>query len=127
MRIEHFAFDVAEPQALAAWYVEHLGFRIVRHIPEAADMHFLTDSAESTCIEIYRNDKIEKTDLAGMHPLVMHLALISEDPDADRARLEAAGATFFEEVKLDDGSHLIMLKDPWGVSLQLCKRGTPLL
>ena len=127
MRIEHFAFDVSDPQALAAWYVENLGFRIVRHIPEKADMHFLTDDAGSTCIEIYRNSRIEPTDLAGMHPLVMHLALMSKDPGSDRDRLVAAGATVFEEEKLPDGTHLVMLKDPWGVSLQIVKRGSPLL
>jgi hypothetical protein len=45
------------------------------------------------------------------------------DPDADRKRLEAAGATFFEEIRLPDGTFVIMLRDPWGVPLQLCKRG----
>jgi len=27
----------------------------------------------------------------------------------------------------DDGTRLIMLRDPWGLALQLCKRATPLL
>jgi glyoxylase I family protein len=127
MKIEHFAWDVAEPEKLAAWYVENLGFKIVRQNLEKAGMHFLTDDTHSVCIEIYRNTSIEKTDLAGMHPLVMHLALVSEDPEADRVRLMAAGATLESVDKFDDGTHLVMLKDPWGVSLQLCKRGVPLL
>ena len=42
-------------------------------------------------------------------------------------RLEAAGAKYFEEVKLPDGSHLITLRDPWGVPIQLCRRGRPML
>jgi len=127
MKIEHFAWDVSEPQSLAAWYVENLGFKIVRHVPGNAEMHFLTDDSESVCIEIYRNSLIEKTDLAGMHPLVMHLALASDDPAKDRDRLLAAGASLQSEDKFDDGTYLVMLKDPWGVSLQLCKRGSPLL
>ena len=127
MKIEHFAWDVAEPVKLAAWYVENLGFKVVRHIPEKADMHFLTDDEGSVCIEIYRNDRIETPDHAATHPLVMHLALVSSDPDSDRDRLLAAGATVYEEDKFDDGTHLVMLKDPWGVSLQLCKRGVPLV
>jgi catechol 2,3-dioxygenase-like lactoylglutathione lyase family enzyme len=28
---------------------------------------------------------------------------------------------------LADGSHLKMLKDPWGFSIQLCKRGQPMV
>jgi hypothetical protein len=30
-------------------------------------------------------------------------------------------------VQLPDGSHLKMLKDPWGLSIQLCKRGQPMV
>ena len=32
-----------------------------------------------------------------------------------------------EEVRLDDGSLLIMMRDPWGLALQLCRRAKPLL
>ena len=42
-------------------------------------------------------------------------------------RHAAAGAVVVDEVRLDDGSHLIMMRDPWGLALQLCKRGTTLL
>ena len=118
---------MADPVAAAAWYCEYLGFRIVRHIPEKAEMHFLVDDSGNVCIEIYRNPKVQTPDYPAMHPLIMHLALVSGDPEADRARLEAAGATFVEEDKLPDGSHLVMMKDPWGVSLQLCRRTYPLI
>ena len=30
LNVEHVACNVAEPVAMAAWYVEHLGMRIVR-------------------------------------------------------------------------------------------------
>lgn len=126
MKIEHCAWDVREPSRMAAWYTEHLGFRVIRHIPEKADMHFLADDSGSVCIEIYRNPRVETPDYPAQHPLVFHLALISADPGADRRRLEAAGATFFEEDHLPDGSHLVMMKDPWGHSLQLCRRAEPL-
>ncbi|MEX0329953.1 MAG: VOC family protein [Puniceicoccaceae bacterium] len=127
MKIEHFAWDMPDPVAAADWYCKHLGFRIVRHNPKGAQMTFLADDSGTVCIEIYRNPKVTTPDYPAMHPLLMHLALVSEDPEADRSRLEAAGATFFEEDKLADGSHLIMMKDPWGVSLQLCKRGNPFI
>jgi len=41
-------------------------------------------------------------------------------------RLLAAGATLADNQRLPDGTHLVMLRDPWGVPLQLCKRATPL-
>jgi predicted enzyme related to lactoylglutathione lyase len=66
-------------------------------------------------------------DYASMHPMRFHVAFAADDPDAARAELVAAGATFVEEQKLPDGSRLLMLRDPWGLPLQLCKRTTPML
>jgi glyoxylase I family protein len=39
----------------------------------------------------------------------------------------SAGAAFVNEIRLDDGSHLVMLRDPWGMALQLCNRADALL
>ena len=36
-------------------------------------------------------------------------------------------ARFVDEMKRDDGTRLLMLRDPWGLALQLCKRPEPLL
>lgn len=127
MKIEHFAINVSDPNAVAAWYVEHCGMNIARKLDAAPFTHFLTDSSGSVMVEIYNNPSDEVPDYRSMNPLILHLAFVSVDPDADRARLEAAGATFAEEVKPDDGSHLVMLRDPWGLSIQLCKRGVPML
>ncbi|MBA9076362.1 VOC family protein [Rufibacter quisquiliarum] len=62
-----------------------------------------------------------------MNPLLVHLAFVSENPTADKERLCLAGATCVSDQTLDDGSHLVMLRDPWGLALQLCKRGRPML
>jgi len=126
MRIEHFAFNVADPVAVAAWYGQHFGLRVVRHVPEPAQAHFLADETGSV-LEIYCNPPEQVPDYRAMDPLLLHLAFASEDPGADTARLLADGATFVSDDRLPDGSHLVMLRDPWGLALQLCKRGTPLL
>ena len=127
MHIEHFALNVAEPVAMAAWFVEHLGFRVVRHVDNTTQTHFLADESGQSVLEIYCNPPDQVPDYARLDPLIVHIALVSENPDTDRARLEAAGATYASEVRLPDGSQLTMLRDPWGLALQLCKRGTPLL
>jgi predicted enzyme related to lactoylglutathione lyase len=62
-----------------------------------------------------------------MNPLLFHLALASSDPGADAERLVNAGATMLEDINTPDGSHLMMLRDPWGLALQLCKRSRNLL
>lgn len=127
MRIEHVALNVADPVAVAAWYTQHLGFTVVRHIPVPTQTHFLADESGQTVIEIYCNPPDSVPDYAAMDPLQVHIAFVSPDPDTDTARLVAAGAHLVSELHLPDGSHLNMLRDPWGLALQLCKRATPLL
>jgi len=127
LNIEHFACNVADPAGMAAWYVEHLGMRIVRRNTAAPHIHFLADASDRVVIEIYRNSADAIPDYPAMHPLRFHLAFDAPDPDAARAALVRAGATFIDEQTLPDGSRLLMLRDPWGLPLQLCKRANPLL
>lgn len=127
MKIEHVAFNVADPVAIADWYVTHLGLRVVRHLPVPTQTHFLADDSGESVMEIYCNPPDEVPDYAAMNPLQFHLAFVSESPADDRARLISAGATFVDELKFPDGSHLMMLRDPWGLALQLCKRAAPLV
>jgi glyoxylase I family protein len=126
MILEHVAFNVADPVAVAAWYCEHCGLRLVRQAPERAQTRFLADDG-ATVIEIYCNPPDNVPDYGSMNPLLFHLAIKSSDAMADSKRLAAAGATIVEEVRLDDGSHLVMMRDPWGLALQVCQRATSLL
>jgi hypothetical protein len=59
-----------------------------------------------------------------MDPLLIHIAFVSENPRQDAARLMAAGATHDGEVEHGDNL-LIMLRDPWGLCIQLCRRAQP--
>jgi glyoxylase I family protein len=126
MTLEHSALNVPDPVAFASWYGQHLGMRVARHLPQANQTHFLADD-RGAMIEIYRNPAAPLPDYAAMHHLELHLAFSSADAVADAARLLAAGATHVEEVHPPDGSLLIMLRDPWGLALQVCQRATPIL
>ncbi|MEJ7712718.1 MAG: VOC family protein [Pyrinomonadaceae bacterium] len=127
MKIEHVAFNVAAPVEMAAWYVQHLGMSIARKVDGAPYTHFLADDGGSVMIEIYNNPTNEVPDYAAMNPLMLHLAFVSVDPAAEKTRLELAGASLFDDVGLEDGSHLVTMRDPWGLAIQLCKRGKPML
>jgi catechol 2,3-dioxygenase-like lactoylglutathione lyase family enzyme len=127
MKIEHVAFNVADPVAVADWCCKHCGLRIVQHVPHPAQTHFLADFPGSSVIEIYCNPPDQVPDYRNMNPLQFHLALVSADPIADSQRLIAAGAEIIDEIRQPDGTHLIMMRDPWGLPLQLCKRVEPLL
>lgn len=121
MKIEHSAFNVEDPVAVADWYVKHFGLEIAVHKPAAHQTHFLTDGSGSM-IEIYCNPADQVPDYRAQDPLIFHLAFVSKDPGQDAERLIQAGAQMVEELRPDDGSHLIMLRDPWGLAVQLCRR-----
>ena len=127
MKIEHFAINVAEPLKMASWYVEHLGLTIVRQQTETPFTHFLADESGTVMLEIYNNPAAHVPDYASMNPLLLHLAFVSENPELDKQRLLEAGATFEEEVRPPNGDVLFMLRDPWGISIQLCKRANSML
>jgi len=127
MKLEHFALNVEDPIAMSKWYTKNLGLKVVRQMDKSPFMTFLSDNSGRIMIEIYKNPAVEVPLYRTMNPLLVHIAFVSEAPEEDKSRLLGAGATIESEQHLEDGSHLIMLRDPWGLSIQLCKRGTPML
>ena len=90
-KIEHMALNVADPVAMAAWYEEHLGFSVVRHIEGPAQTHFLADNSGSMLIEIYNNPPEQVPNYDRMDPLQLHLAVVSNDPAGDAERIGIIG------------------------------------
>jgi glyoxylase I family protein len=125
MTFEHFALNVPDARAHAQWYVTHAGFRLLRQAPESPFTTFLADDTGRVVVELYSNPKATCHDFNAHHPLLFHFALVTRDTAGDRARFERAGARFFIEDTLPDGTKLTMLRDPWGVPLQLCERTKP--
>ena len=128
MRLEHVALNVPDPDAQAAWYVQHLGMRIARHAPVPNRTHFLADSAGQSVVEVYRNPAAPVPDYAEIAPLVLHLAFLTDDIEAESARLIAAGAAAAGPIDTTPaGDRLAFLRDPWQVTIQLVQRQSPLL
>jgi catechol 2,3-dioxygenase-like lactoylglutathione lyase family enzyme len=128
MKIEHFALQVPDPRAMADWYVKHLGFRVARSSGEPSHARFLMEGAGTVMLEIYRNPLAPVPDYSSLHPLLLHLAFVSKDPAADRDRLVKAGAKVAEDLNTSPaGDQLVMLRDPWGIAVQLVKRAAPML
>jgi catechol 2,3-dioxygenase-like lactoylglutathione lyase family enzyme len=125
MRFEHFALNVPDTRAHARWYVDHLGFTVARQREDAPFTHFLADDSGRIVVELYTNTSQAFLNFATMHQLLFHFAVVAKDAKAERARLEKVGAKLIIEEPLADGSLLIMLRDPWGVPLQLCQRAKP--
>lgn len=119
MKLEHIGFNVAEPQKVMDWWCANLGFTQTHPA-------FVVDSTGQMAIEFYRNDATPIPDYTAISPLTLHIAFLSEDVDADAARLVAAGATLLETVH-KPGFDMAMLRDPFGLAIQFVTRGTPIL
>ncbi len=128
MKIEHLALNVPDPLNMARWYVEHLGMTVKRRTMEPPYAHFLADDSGTVMLEIYGNKDAPAFDLPQVQPPALHLAFLSNDLAADVKRLTAAGATIVADVhSMATGDTFAMLRDPWGVPVQLVKRKTPMI
>ncbi len=128
MKIEHLAFNVTDPLNFARWYVEHLGFTVKRRMVEPPYAHFLADDSGTVMLEVYGNPDAPLLDFPTIQPPAIHLAFLSADLPADVKRLVAAGATIVADVHtLPTGDTFAMLRDPWGLPLQLVKRLAPMI
>jgi len=125
MKFEHFALNVPDAINMAAWYVSHLGMTIAMSMDKEPYTHFLADATGRVVMEIYTNKAAPVPEYGNIHPLNFHRAFAVTDADAAKERLLAAGAVYVEEVMPADGSVLYMLRDPWGVPLQICRRTKP--
>lgn len=117
MKLEHVAIDVPDPEAFKDWWIRNLGFRL------SANPGFMMDDSGTAGFEIYRTGETPSApDYAAMDSMTFHVAFVSDDVKADADRLVAAGAKL-EQLKLDNPAfHMAMLRDPWGVAIQLCRR-----
>jgi glyoxylase I family protein len=123
MKLEHAAYQVADPPAVARWYVEHLGLRIKRQQDASPWGCFLADDGDAAMLEFYNNPRAVVPDYRAIDPLVLHLAFKADDVAATRTRLLAAGATAEGDLVVTDGGDtLCMLRDPWGLAIQFVKR-----
>lgn len=128
MKIEHTAYQVDDPVALSRWYVANLGLQVKRSQGQAPFGHFLADTGGTVMLEFYRQAHLPVPDYRSMDPLLLHLAFLADDVPAVRERLLAAGATAEGEViRNPAGDEVAMLRDPWGLALQLIRRADPMI
>ncbi|MCB0190876.1 MAG: VOC family protein [Anaerolineae bacterium] len=128
MKIEHIAFNVEDAVSTAKWYAENLGMTIVREANESPYIHFLADDSGKSMLEFYSNPAALVPDYPSMNPLILHIAFVVDDIESTREKLVAAGATAVgETTSAPNGDKLAMLRDPWGLAVQLVTRVEPMM
>jgi glyoxylase I family protein len=128
MRIEHAGIQVKDPGAMADWYVANLNFTVRRSSDVPVPVRFIADAGGQVMLEVYRNPGIDVPDYSVMDPLLLHVAFVCDDVPGTVRRLVEAGAKLISapEIKLN-GDELAMLRDPWGLAIQLCRRSSPMI
>ena len=127
MIFEHFALNVEKPLETSNWYVTNCDMKVVKKFEEEPFTHFLADSTGRVVVEFYNNKNSKMLDFNSLNPLEFHFAFMVEDIGSVKKNFLEAGARVIEEMELDDGSVLIMLRDPYGIPLQLCQRKQKLM
>ena len=128
MKIEHTAYQVEDPVAVARWYVEHLGLTVKRAQRERPFGQFLADDGDAVMLEFYNNPTVAVPDYRAIDPLILHIAFWTDDVEITRARLLAAGASAVGEALVTPvGDHVAMLRDPWGLAIQFVHRAQPMI
>jgi len=117
---EHTALNIPDVEAAGRWYCLHLNMQVLR---SGESVRFLADSTGRLVFEFYTNLSQQLPDYAQMHPSALHLAFYVSNVPAAIVQLLAAGATVFSDYEVtESGDETAMLRDPWGVPLQLMKR-----
>lgn len=124
-RFEHLAINVPDMEVAATWYCNQLGMTRVRHDPGVK--MFLADRAGVVVLELYANESKPRLDLAATASAALHLAFSVDEIEPAVRELVAAGATVESEPAENAGDMLAMLRDPFGLALQLVQRTKPLL
>jgi catechol 2,3-dioxygenase-like lactoylglutathione lyase family enzyme len=128
MNLEHLGLNHRDPVAAAQWYCQNLGMTVARKFDAPGHGHFLADARGKMMLEFYFDASVPVPDYAAMDAFAFHVAFQVNDVAANRARLLTTGATPEGDIKTNaDGDQLTIVRDPWGLALQLVKRAQPML
>lgn len=120
--IHHVAIIVSDLERAKKFYVDKLGFQVLRetHRPEKNDCKLDVDIGDGTCLEIFAVEnppkRVSYPEAAGLR----HLAFYTEDVEATVYRLEQKGISC-EPIRIDnlDGKRFTFFHDPDGLPIEL--------
>lgn len=119
--IEHVAIASVDPEKLARWYVDTLGF-VINY---SSGRTFFVRAPNGMMIEIITAEG-ERAPAAERSPGLRHIALVVDDFDAAYRKLHAAQVEFVGEPAESKGNRVVFFKDPEGNLLHLLQRAQPL-
>jgi glyoxylase I family protein len=119
--IEHTAIASAEPQKLAQWYVDTLGFAVVYNSGRTV----FVKAPNGSMIEIISAEGTRSPQTL-KYPGLRHLAIAVSDFEAAYEQLKSKAVSFISEPADSSGTRTVFFTDPEGNYLHLIQRPAPL-
>ena len=126
--IQHIGFNVYNPIEVSNWYIQNLGMKLIRQGNAPEHVTFIADSGNNMEIEFYNKEKFHKIEFQKIDVLTFHFAFLTDNINLIESKLITAGAKLVEKTtKTPTGDKVAMLRDPWGMPLQLVQRSNPMI
>ena len=122
--IEHTAIASPDPQGLAQWYIERLGF--VKNFQTPDGKALFLKAPDGWLIEVLESNGPAADASQMKDPGIRHMALTVADFDAAYASLQAAGVAFLTPKATIGGNTTAFFRDCEGNILHLLHREKPL-
>lgn len=123
--IEHIGIAARDTTALADWYCETLGFRIVSRSDDTPPSYFVA-APNGTMLEIISANQAPQAEHDPRDPGIRHIAIAVDDFEGTVAELKGKGVTFTGEViDLPGGGNVVFFTDAEGNLLHLVHRPEP--
>jgi glyoxylase I family protein len=119
--LEHTGVASPDPERLAKWYVDYLGFTINQRY----DRNVFVRAANGTMLEIIPSEG-ERAPQGMKDPGLRHLAIEVDDFDAACQKLRELGVHFYTEPADIQGNRVVFFADADGNYLHLIRRPYPL-
>ncbi len=119
--LEHTAIASPNPEKLAQWYANYLGF----HINFTYDGNYFVKAANGTMLEIIPSEG-ERSPQKMKDPGIRHLAIAVDDFDAAHAELKRKQVKFLTDAMNNQGNRLVFFSDLDDNIVHLISREKPL-
>lgn len=126
--IQHIGFNVNNPIEITNWYIQNLDMKLIRTGKAPQYVTFIADSGSNMEIEFYNKEKVDKIDFQKIDVMSFHFAFLTDSINLIESKLIAAGAKLIDKTtETPAGDKVAMLRDPWGMPLQLVQRSIPMI
>lgn len=122
--IEHVALASPDPERLAQWYVERLGFALVAHFPSTKTC--FVRAPNGSMLEVISCNESPRGEQQLRDIGLRHLAIRVSEFESVYQSLKAADVRFISEPETAAGNRIVFFTDPDGNYLHLIHRPQPL-